>query len=519
MVGCISVATLLLIRTEARRGEFATCLALGASRARLGAGVALEGALTALAAAVLAVPLASWLFAGLGQFNLPGGVNLELVELSLDRGTLAAVCAIALAATLVVALIAAVVGFSGSLIDALRSRAGATMPLSRRRLHRILVSTQVAVALVLLGGAGLFGRSLAAAMNLNAALRPDRILTATVAYPAANTPAAAVDEAFERFLERLRANPAFAHVGANGFRSAMGDGGSLRIDGQPRRCPTLVALLGVDLGYLPALNLHATSGRGFSADDSANTERVAVVSESFAKVMLDGAAVGRTITMPFSRAEQPAEVFRVVGVVPDVVTDVNVLEPLAIYMPLSQSWPASSRTLMLQATTDTEAAQREALAAIREFNAQAPPPLLVSLQDRVSRQMGPQRLGAYVLGALGTIAILLTVVGTYVLAESMAVIRMREMAIRAALGASRGQLSGLIVKETILLVGLGLTAGLLLAWAGTGSIRALLYQIDPLDPATLSTAAGAILVTSIAVTLRPALRAARVDLSTVLRAE
>jgi putative ABC transport system permease protein len=198
---------------------------------------------------------------------------------------------------------------------------------------------------------------------------------------------------------------------------------------------------------------------------------------------------------------------------------VNVLEPLAIYLPLSQSWPASSRTLMLQAATDREAAQREALAALREFNLQAPPPPLVSLQDRISRQMGPQRLGAYVLGALGTIAILLTIVGTYVLAESMAVVRLREMAIRAALGAKKGQLTALVLKETMTLVGTGLAAGLLLAWAGAGSIRALLYRVDPLDPATLAAAAGAILVTAVAVTLRPAVRAARVDLAAVLRGE
>ena len=102
-------------------------MALGASRARLGAGVALEGAVTAIAAAMLAVPITSWLFAGLAGFQLPGGVNLELLELAIDREALAAISGVALAATLVVAAIAAVLGFTGSVMEALRSRSGATL--------------------------------------------------------------------------------------------------------------------------------------------------------------------------------------------------------------------------------------------------------------------------------------------------------------------------------------------------------------------------------------------------------
>jgi len=133
--------------------------------------------------------------------------------------------------------------------------------------------------------------------------------------------------------------------------------------------------------------------------------------------------------------------------------------------------------------------------------------------------MGPQKFGASVLGALGLIAILLTLLGTYVLAESISVLRLREMGIRAALGARRSQLAAIVFGETLRLVGLGLIAGLMLAWSGANTIRAFLFRIPPLDPITLATTAALILVLALTVSMRPALRVARVDLSRVLREE
>ena len=156
LIGCASVAMLLLIRTEARREEFATCLALGASKRRLAAGVAIEGGIAALIGAALSLPVTAWLFAALSTFQLPGGVNLELLELSVNPGVVTAAAAVAIVATLIVGGIAAAFGFAGPVAELLRMRAGSTPPLNRRRTHRLLVSAQVAMALVLLGGAGLF---------------------------------------------------------------------------------------------------------------------------------------------------------------------------------------------------------------------------------------------------------------------------------------------------------------------------------------------------------------------------
>jgi ABC-type antimicrobial peptide transport system permease subunit len=164
-----------------------------------------------------------------------------------------------------------------------------------------------------------------------------------------------------------------------------------------------------------------------------------------------------------------------------------------------------------------DSARRDILGAVKAIDPAVAPGPMRTLEQRIDGQMRAQRFGAIVLGALGGIAALLTILGTFVTAESMAVMRTREMGIRAALGATRAQLGAIVMGETLRLVGIGLAVGLGLAWLGGSTIRSLLFQIRPLDPVTLSAAAAAILTIALLVSLRPALRAARVDLATVLK--
>jgi ABC-type antimicrobial peptide transport system permease subunit len=209
----------------------------------------------------------------------------------------------------------------------------------------------------------------------------------------------------------------------------------------------------------------------------------------------------------------------IVGVVPDVVTNVGALEPLAIYYSMSQQSPTLSRTVVMRAANGADAAVAAATQAIRELNSAIAPAPFVTMEERIMQQMEPQRFGALVLGVLGGIAVLLSILGVYVLAESMAAMRQREIGIRSALGATRGSLNRLLLLETLKLVGAGLAAGLFVAWLGAGTIRAFLFQIRPLDPLTLIAVSLAILAVSLGVSLRPALRSSRVNLAQILRAD
>ena len=206
----------------------------------------------------------------------------------------------------------------------------------------------------------------------------------------------------------------------------------------------------------------------------------------------------------------------IVGIVPDVVTDVRRTSPLLVYQPIAQQPHNPYRTFLIRARNPALAA-RDASAILHAFDAEMMATPVETIDDGMLAQLAPQRFGLSILGVLGAIAVLLTLLGAYVLAESMVAVRRREMGIRSALGGSVFRLASGMMGETAILAGAGVIVGLGLAWLAAGTIRALLFQTAPLDPATLAAVALTILVLTFAVSLRPALRAARVDLASVLR--
>lgn len=518
LIGCSTVGLLLLVRTEARREEFATCLALGATRAQLARGVVIEGAILTSLAACLSPLVASWLFSILSTFQLPGGIALGLLDLSLDRSALAIIAVLAVGTTLLIAAVAAVFGFRADVADSLRARSGATPRVARRGTRAVLLTTQVAIALTLVAGTGLFGRSLMGALDLNRRMDSARIVEIGQVPLAQNGYSAATATTFfEGLQERLQGNPFLDGVATSASQGGMGAGGALTIDGVSRAFPSFVPFRHVDDNYFSTMRMRIVRGRHFSADDVRGAPLVGIVSESFARMIGSGGEVlGRRIVTAFG-GELDIEI---VGVVHDVFTDIRDAEPLALYMPMAQqAQPTANRALVFRAADDVDAARREVVAAVRQLDANLQLPTGMTLDERLLRQMAPQQFGLFVLGSLGAIALLLTVLGTYVLAETMAVMRTRELGIRAALGATSKSLTILVLRESVVLVGLGLGAGLLLSYLGANVIRAFLFRVQPLDPATLAVVAALILLLTTAISMRPALRAARVDLAEVLRSE
>jgi predicted permease len=515
LIAGLTVGMLLLIRTEARQNEFAMCLALGASRRRLTLGVAIEGALLSLVGATAAVPVAWALFHGLGAFQLPGRVDIELLDLRPDVPVFLAAAAAASAVTLLIALVAGVFGFPASINDALRTRAGGAVQPSRCRTRALLVAAQVAITLVLLAGAGLFTRSLIAALDLNPGFDPGRLVTGSIDLAPHGYEPPRASAFFDDVLDRLTHSPAIASVAL--MRPRFSSAAQMTIDGQPRRPPSTIAGLVVDDRYFRAMGMRVLAGRDFSPVDTAGTPLVIIVSESFGRWIANGRdPVGHTVT-DSRRVGQPAAVAEVIGVVPDVVTDVTALEPLAIHYSMAQQPPARGATLVVRAASDADVAVRHARNAIRASDPAVTLPLMTTLQDQIGRQMRPQRFGALVLAVLGGIAALLTILGAYMIAESIADMRRREMGIRAALGATRPALGRLLLMQTLRLVGIGLLIGLGLAWLGAGTIRGFLFQVQPFDPTTLIGVSATILGLALVVSLGPALAATRQDLARVLR--
>jgi predicted permease len=520
LIGSLTVGVLLMVRTEARRDELAMCLALGGTRLSLVRGIVLEGAMLSAAGALLAVPVAAWLFAAARRFELPGGVDLDLLGLSIDRRVWVA-CAIgAVAATLMTALLAGAFGFAPRVADVLRSRAGGTPRVTRRRTRAALVIAQVAVALVLVAGAGLFARSLAAALTLNSGFDAGRIVTAVVSLDSYGYMPARAASFFVDLRARLIASPAIESAALIQREGAMTTYGRIIVNGDPRQFPSIVAYTAVDERYFPTMGMRVLAGRDFSDRDTASAPLVVIVSESFARQLAPGGSpLGMRITETSRRPPAAPGVAEVIGVVPDVITSVAATEPLAVYYSLAQREPSSRRTVVARARADAAPVAAVVAGTINQLDPGVEPGPVLSIEEQLARQMSPQQLGIFVLGGLGAIAVLLTLLGAYVLAESMASTRTREMSIRAALGARRMQLGSLVVRETVVLIGAGLVAGLALAWLGANSIRAFLFRVEPLDFATLGAVSLGILALGVIVSLRPAFDAARVDLAHVLRDE
>jgi predicted permease len=519
LIGCLSVGMLLLIVTEARRPEFAVCIALGASAARLARSVALEGAMLSFGSTLLALPAAYWLFTGLQRFELPGRVQINLLEFSPSGQALAAVAAAAVFASLLIAGVAASFGYSVDVGRAIGSRITASPRLVRNRTRSFLVVGQVAISLVLLAGTGLFARSLIATLNLNPGYDTSRLISGTVALTQYGYTAERAANFFDELRRRLDGNPAIASLSLTSPQGGMGTGGKILIDGVPRQFPSFVSFTGVDAQYFGTMGL-PISGRDFSRDDRANAPRVAIVSESLGRVLADGGnPIGHRITDYVQRMGEAPDIIEVVGVVPDIIVDVRRLEPLVLYRPIAQLSPNPNPTLVVRAASDKQQTVRTILDTLKAMDPALAPPSMLSIDDQLLNQMSAQRFGIYILGALGIIAALLTLLGAYVLAETMASARKREMGIRAALGAPGWRLGISVLGETAKLVGFGIMAGIALAWLGASTIQAFLFRVEPLDATTLAVTTTLLLTLAVAVSLRPAILATRVDLARILREE
>jgi predicted permease len=515
-IGSITVGMLLVLRTDARRGELAMCLALGASRARVAAGIAIEGLLLALAGAALSLPVSQMLFAGLGAFQLPGGIRVDRLDLTIDGRVLAGAAVAGVFSVLLMALVASAVGLRRNLGDALRSRAGATSRMTRRGSRAALVTAQVAVTLVLVTGAGLFARSVVRALSLNPGVDTSRLFRVELPLPGYGYDAAREWAFVDTLGERLAHQPAIASVGASNPGTSYR---RFQVDGTSIELPRFSSVSWIDNQYFNTIGLPISMGRAFTNSDRMGAPPVTIITASLATLIAgDGHPLGHRIGYDAISAE-------VVGVVPDLVLSPAGLNPLSSYRPLAQAPPlptypgAAGPWLFVRATHDAADARSALTATVRDIDPHVRLPSMSTIDDRILDDMAPQRFGATVMGALGAIALLLSVFGTYVLVESMATLRRREMGIRAALGAPDGHLKMLLFSETFRLVGAGLLLGFGLSWLGAGTIRAFLFQVEPFDPLVTLSVAALIVVLAVLVTLRPALAAARVDLAQVLHDE
>ncbi|HXV63368.1 MAG TPA: ABC transporter permease [Vicinamibacteria bacterium] len=527
LIACTNVASVVLSRSHERSREVALRSSLGASFGRVFRQLITESVLLAGMGGLTGLVLAYWAIDGLVGLE-PGSIP-RLTEARVDGGVLL----FALGATLATALLFGVMPAIATARSSLRSAVGDPVRavgsgVFGQRLRGALVALQMALAVVLVAGAGLMIRTFATLVRVDPGFRTENVLTFRLSAPMGSYPdSPSILSLFERVREGLRALPGVEEVGAVRvlpLATSIGDWGT-RIEGyEPRPGENPSADWQVaSPGYLEAMGIPLIEGRVFTDEDRPDTEPVILVNESMATKYWPGqSAIGKRIMI--GGAEDPPW-SRIVGVVGNVRHNGITAEIKSKwYRPLSQfhqssGFTPSAVTFVMRTNGSAELLARSAREVVREVDPKLPVSDVRTLQDVFSRSMGSSRFTMALLVLLSGLALALAVVGVYGVASYLVGQRSREIGLRMALGASPSKMLGLVIRQGLFLAALGTSVGVVAAYSLTQSMDSLLYGVEPRDPITFALVPLVLLAAALAGSVVPAVRASRVDPVRALRAE
>lgn len=526
LIACANVINLLLARMVRRRREVAVRLALGAGRGRLIRLLLAESGLLAVAAGAASLAVAALLGGFIWRVILP---DLAATRPPVGFAGLLATLGITALTGLVIGVWPALRSSRQDLTPALKSgsnQAGTT----RSRARATLTVTQAALSVVLLAGAGLFVRSVWTVTRIDLGLEPDRVLVADVRYPLLPLTAGVEDRRAEA-LRQKRVDEALlvaasllpdveAAALAVGLPYHSSFGVALRVPGLDS-IPSLPGggpyISAVTAGYFATIGTPILAGRPFTATDRAGSEPVVIVNQLMADLLWPGQpAIGQCLII----GEEASTCSRVVGVAADVHKDGFREEPsMQYYVPRGQERGFSGSALLIRPREGLQSATEPLRRRLQAVDGSIVHIGFQSLQESLDPQLRPWRLGAALFGVCGVLALLVTAVGLYSVLAYLVTDRTHEIGVRLALGASAGDVSGMVARGGLALAGTGALLGLALAIAGGGWIEPLLFETSGRDPVVLVGVALLILLVAVVASMVPAWRAARVSPMTALRAE
>jgi predicted permease len=526
LIAAVNVAGLLLLRSEGRQREIAVRTALGASSARLTGQFATEALVLAGAGCGLGLASAHWAIR-----LLKGLISREMMtrapylrDLELNGRVLGAAGAIALGAAVLLALPPSLRIWRGEVRGGLAEASRGSSGMAWRRLGSKLVVVELAMAVVLLSGAGLFGKSLYRLLHVPLGLRPDHLVMIDVSAPDASYGKPEQSQALaERVMRRAEALPGVTSVGlvGNGAPVSGGNGNTnwLRVLGRPWHGEHYdVPHRMVSTSYFATIGASVVRGRPFRESDDATHPQVAIVNQAFVKQYFPGEdPLGKQLAYVSIGGRS----FEIAGVVEDIREGpLDAPIPPVFYTAFKQG-PDDYFTLMVR-TRESEAALVPALARlVRETD-----PSIVTMRGATmtariedSQSAYLHRTAVWLVGGFAGMALLMGLIGLYgVIAYSVSQ-RSREIGIRMALGAEPGAVRGLILREGTRLALRGIAIGLAGAVAAAEAMRGLLFGVRSWDAGTLGLVAGILAIAALAATFLPARRAAAVNPVEALRAE
>jgi len=520
LIACANVANLLLARSSGRAREVAVRKALGASSWRLTRQLLTESIVLAMAGATLGVLFSLWevrLLSSLVPIPLPPWVSIEVSGRALGFTVVLAVLT-GLIAGIVPALKLARGGVRESLATGVRGSGS----MRRSRTQRGLVVGEVALAVVLLAGAGLLLTSLARLQAVTPGFSADGVLVArlTLAGPPYQDRAAMV-RFYDNVLTRLREAPGVVAAGAAGALPLSGSANtsSFRIPGRPAapdgQGPTS-RWERVTPDYFRALGIPLKSGREFNTRDDANAPAVIVVTESWGRTFFPGERniVGQVVGQGGSDKQST-----IVGVVGDVHQDgLDAPVQPTMYLPYAQA-PDGGMTMVVRSSGDAASLTSGVRDAVRAVDATIPVYDVSTMQEQVSRSILAQRLSGSMIGVFALMALLLATVGVYGLIAYSVAERQHEIGIRLALGARGQDVRRLVVGQGVRLTLTGVLIGLVGAILVGRGMRSMLYGTTAIHAPTLIAVSAILLSVAVVASWIPANRAARTDLLGALRGE
>ena len=519
LIGCANVSNLILSRGIERRREIALRAALGASRARILRQLLVESLLLAFAGGVSGLLVAA---AGIGAFRGFAPSNFtRLDEIRLEPAVALIAFAVSTIAGVLCGLAPALHAARVDLNAALKDQTSLSTATPRRLwLRTFLVTSEVALALVLLSGSALMVESFARLMKVDTGFRTDHLLTAQINLASSRYPSGEAQALFlVRLLASLRQERQFKAVAISNHGVLDGRTSLMSLDkgdlGSTEDHVT-VETYSVAPGYLEAMGIPLLAGREFNDRDVKSSPRVVLINQALARRFFPGQdPVGKTANL----GSKPEDNYQIVGVTADI-RDIHLDQAarLEMYFPLLQD-PSSSLQLMVRSSKDPLTLTRTLQQRVWSVDQDEPLNKVSSMDATIAESVAEPRFRMWLLSAFAVAGLALTLIGIYGVISYSVSQRTQEMAIRIALGAQAEDVRRLILKQAFRLTLMGAGAGIVGSFLLTRFLASKLYQVKPGDPVMLIGAALLMLTAAVLASYIPARRATKVDPMTALRNE
>jgi predicted permease len=524
LIACANVANLLLMRGTSRRQEIAVRTALGARRGRLIRQLLTESTLLSLAGAAAGILVAIVGVPALLALA-PAGKVPRIEEIHIDGPVLAFALGLGFFTGILFGLVPAFHATGRELLDSL-GQSGRSVTARRERLHSALVVSEIALALVLLTGAGLMLKSFLRMRAVNPGFRPENILTMAVDLPDSVYQTTTSIQAFHaRTLANLANIPGVSASGAVNWLP-LGPAlirGDFHLDGG-RRPPRgfIVDKPAVSPEYFHVMGIRLLSGRIFSERDNTSAPGAAIVSESVARGLWPAEdPIGKRITLEDNPA--PRDWLTIVGVVDDVrqqsLTDQPHRAIYQAYQQVTRPFFLSHMTFVVRSAANPQSVAAAMRGVLQEVDRNQPVQSIASMTDLISTITAEPLFQARLISIFSILALFLSAIGIYGVLANAVMERTREIGIRMAFGAAKGDIARMILKRTLLLVTLGIALGVAGALSVTRVLAKFLFDVKPTDPATFAMVASLLAAVALLAAFVPARRASKVDPLIALRCE